>query len=311
MPSTSWPGATTGRPGGDSGSDFSTCGWRAISRRIPSRGEFPPMPAYNPPLARRPWRPAPLIRGSVALHLAAAGAALARPQWWPWALSAVVADHVLLGANWTRLPEAGAGGAAAVAITFDDGPDPDVTPRVLALLDEHRARATFFCVGARVNRHPALAREIVARGHTIENHSQRHLRRFSLLGPRALADEIARAQQAILAATGEVAQFFRAPAGLRNPFLEPVLARANLRLVSWTRRGFDTVSGRAQSVLGRLTRGLEARDILLLHDGRPARTTTGSAVILEVLPPLLAAIAAAGLTPVTLRAAADRAARSP
>ena len=281
------------------------------------------MPAYDPPLARRPWRPAPLIRGSVALHLAAAGAALARPQWWPWALSAVVADHVLLGAvglwprskllgpNWTRLPEAGAGGAAAIAITFDDGPDPDVTPRVLALLDEHRARATFFCVGARVNRHPALAREIVERGHTIENHSQRHLHRFSLLGPRALADEIARAQQAILAATGEVAQFFRAPAGLRNPFLEPVLARANLRLVSWTRRGFDTVSGRAQSVLGRLTRGLEARDILLLHDGRSARTTTGSAVILEVLPPLLAAIAAAGLTPVTLRAAADRAARSP
>ena len=117
------------------------------------------MPAYTPPAARRPWRPAPLIRGSVALHLAAAGAALARPQWWPWALSAVVADHVLLGAvglwprskllgpNWTRLPEAG--GAAAIAITFDDGPDPDVTPRVLALLDEHRARATFFCVGER------------------------------------------------------------------------------------------------------------------------------------------------------------------
>src|SRR5205807_79034 len=151
-----------------------------------------------------------------------------------------------------------------------------------------RARATFFCVGERVNRHPALAREIVERGHTIENHSQRHLHRFSLLGPRALADEIARAQQAILAATGEVAQFFRAPAGLRNPFLEPALARANLRLVSWTRRGFDTVSGRAQGVLGRLTRGLEARDILLLHDGRSARTTTGSAVILEVLPPLLA-----------------------
>ncbi|TMJ03085.1 MAG: polysaccharide deacetylase family protein, partial [Alphaproteobacteria bacterium] len=81
------------------------------------------MPAYAPPPARRPWRPAPLIRGSVALHLAAAGAALARPQWWPWAMSAIVVDHLLLGAaglwprskllgpNWTRLPEAGAGGA--------------------------------------------------------------------------------------------------------------------------------------------------------------------------------------------------------
>jgi peptidoglycan-N-acetylglucosamine deacetylase len=271
--------------------------------------------------ARRPWRPAPLIRGSVALHIAAAGAALARPQWWPWALSAVVADHLLLtaaglwprskllGPNWTRLPAAS--GEPSIAITVDDGPDPEITPRVLALLDEHRVRATFFCVGERVTRHAALAREIVQRGHAIENHSQRHLHRFSLLGPRALADEIARAQQAILTATGEVAQFFRAPAGLRNPFLEPVLARANLRLVSWTRRGFDTVSASAQRVLGRLTRRLQAGDILLLHDGQAARTARGSAVILEVLPPLLAAIDAAGLTPVTLRTAADRAARRP
>lgn len=279
------------------------------------------MPVSADAPARRPWRPAPLIRGSVALHLAAAGAALARPRWWPWALSAVVADHLLLtaaglwprskllGPNWTRLPAAG--GAAAIAITVDDGPDPEITPRVLALLDEHRVRATFFCVGERVTRHAALAREIVQRGHAIENHSQRHLHRFSLLGPRALAEEIAHAQQAILAATGEVAQFFRAPAGLRNPFLEPALARANLRLVSWTRRGFDTVSGSAQGVLGRLTRRLEAGDILLLHDGHAARTARGRAVILEVLPPLLAAIDAAGLTPVTLRAAADRAARRP
>jgi peptidoglycan-N-acetylglucosamine deacetylase len=271
--------------------------------------------------ARRPWRPAPLIRGSVALHIAAAGAALARPQWWPWALSAVVADHLLLtaaglwprskllGPNWTRLPAAS--GEPSIAITVDDGPDPEITPRVLALLEEHRVRATFFCVGERVTRHAALAREIVQRGHAIENHSQRHLHRFSLLGPRALADEIARAQQAILTATGEVAQFFRAPAGLRNPFLEPVLARANLRLVSWTRRGFDTVSASAQRVLGRLTRRLQAGDILLLHDGHAARTARGSAVILEVLPPLLAAIDAAGLTPVTLRTAADRAARRP
>src|SRR6267154_6039617 len=269
--------------------------------------------------APQPRRPSALLRGSVALHLGAVGALLARPRWWPWALSAVVADHLLLtaaglwprsrllGPNWTRLPACA--GGPAIAITIDDGPDPEVTPRVLALLEAHGARATFFCIGQRVAQHPGLAREIVRCGHAIENHSQRHLHRFSLLGPRALAQEIGRAQQSIAAATGEVARFFRAPAGLRNPFLEPVLARANLRLVSWTRRGFDTVSGSAKGVLGRLTRGLEAGDILLLHDWRPARTTTGSAVILEVLPPLLAAIAAAGLTPVTLRAAADRAGR--
>src|SRR6266404_2480759 len=176
--------------------------------------------------APQPRRPSALLRGSavVADHLLLTAAGL-----WP--------RSRLLGPNWTRLP-ACAGGPATIAITIDDGPDPEVTPRVLALLEAHGARATFFCIGERVARHPGLAREIVRCGHAIENHSQRHLHRFSLLGPRALAQEIGRAQQSIAAATGEAARFFRAPAGLRNPFLEPVLARANLRLVSWTRRGF-------------------------------------------------------------------------
>jgi peptidoglycan-N-acetylglucosamine deacetylase len=262
----------------------------------------------------RSFKPAALIRASVALHVGAAGAVLLRPALWPWALSAVVANHLLLtaaglwprasllGPNWTRLPDS-ARSARAVAVTLDDGPDPQVTPRVLALLDEHRARATFFCVGERVARYPHLAREIVARGHCVENHSQRHLNSFSLLGLKALAAEVGRAQQSIAAATGELPRFFRAPAGLRNPFLEPVLARAGLQLVSWTRRGFDTVSRDPALVLRRLTRRLRARDILLLHDGHAARAAGGAPVILEVLPRLLEALETAGLESVTLRAA--------
>jgi len=269
------------------------------------------------------WRPSALIRGSVALHLAGVAVALARPRLWPWALSAVVADHLLLiaaglwprsrllGPNWTRLPAAaGARDAPAIAITIDDGPDPQVTPRVLALLEAHGTRATFFCIGERVARHPALAREIVQCGHAIENHSQRHLHRFSLLGPRALADEIGRAQQTIAAATGEVAQFFRAPAGLRNPFLEPVLARAGLRLVSWTRRGFDTVRTDAAAITQSLTRGLAGGDILLLHDGHAAHDAAGTPLVLAVLPGLLAAISARGLRCMTLGAACARAAHA-
>jgi peptidoglycan/xylan/chitin deacetylase (PgdA/CDA1 family) len=252
----------------------------------------------------------------VALHVAAIGLTLARPQWWPWTLSAVVADHLLLagsglwprshllGPNWTHLPGRT---PAVVAITIDDGPDPEVTPRVLDLLAEHDARATFFCIGERVDRHPALTCTIASRGHEIGNHSYRHLMRFSLLGPRALGEEIARTQEAIGAATGQVARFFRAPAGLRNPLLEPALTRANLQLVSWTRRGFDTVQGSADRVLGSLTRDLQGGDILLLHDGHSARTSSGAPVILEVLPRLLPALAAAQLVPITLSAALARA----
>lgn len=263
---------------------------------------------------RRAFRASALIRGSFALHAVAGAALIARPQLWPWALSAVVADHLaltaaglwprasLLGPNLIRLPP-GAVARGEVAITIDDGPDPEVTPAVLAVLETHRAQASFFCVGERTRLFPRLARDILAQGHCLENHSQRHLHGFSLLGPRGMRAEITAAQESIIAATGEAPRFFRAPAGLRNPFLEPELARAGLTLVSWTRRGFDTVSTSPQRVLARLTRTLSAGDILLLHDGHAARSAAGAPVILEVLPQLLAALGHAGLKPVTLRAA--------
>jgi peptidoglycan-N-acetylglucosamine deacetylase len=262
----------------------------------------------------RRWSPSPLLYASAALHLGAAGATLARPPLWPWALAALVANHAvlaaaglwprsqLLGSNWTRLP--GRHGApAGVAVTIDDGPDPEVTPQVLSQLDEHRACATFFCVGERVLRYPDIAREIVRRGHDIENHSQRHRHHFSLMGPGGMSEEISRAQDSITQVTGSSPRFFRAPAGLRNPFLDPVLARLRLQLASWTRRGFDTVNADAQAVYRRLADPLRDRDILLLHDGNAARTAGGEPVITEVLPRLLDALAAKQLRPVTLRSA--------
>lgn len=260
------------------------------------------------------WRPSPLVGLSLGLHVGAVAALIARPSTWPWMLGALVADHAvlagaslvprsrLLGPNWTRLPAAAAS-RRQVAITIDDGPDPQVTPRVLALLEEHRVRATFFCIGERVRTYAELAREITRRGHAIENHSHRHVHYFSLLGPRGLTVEIERAQDTIGIVTGQRPVFFRAPAGFRNPFLDPVLSRLSLRLASWTRRGFDTVNASTDAVLGKLTGGLRGGDILLLHDGNAARSRAGSPIVLEVLPRLLEAVAAADLTPITLRAA--------
>jgi peptidoglycan/xylan/chitin deacetylase (PgdA/CDA1 family) len=256
----------------------------------------------------------PILSGSAAVHLCAAASILAYTRAWPWALGAVVANHgvlaaaglwprsQLLGPNWIRLPAA-SGARGEVAITIDDGPDPAVTPRVLAQLAEHRARATFFCIGERVERYAELAQEIVHRGHSIENHSQRHRHNFSLLGPVGMRTEIARAQDSIARVTGSSPRFFRAPAGLRNPFLEPVLESMQLRLASWTRRGFDTVRGNAEVVYQRLANPLRGGDILLLHDGNAARGAAGRPVILDVLPPLLEALRVRQLTPVTLRAA--------
>jgi peptidoglycan-N-acetylglucosamine deacetylase len=261
----------------------------------------------------RRWMPTPLIKASALLHAGALGRTISQPALWPWALGAVAADHLfltgcglwprssLLGPNWTRLPASVPRGA--VALTIDDGPDPEVTPRVLALLANAQVQATFFCIGERVARHPALVREIVRAGHAVENHSQRHLNHFSVLGPRAIEREIRAAQDTIAEVTAVRPLFFRAPAGLRSPLLEPVLAELGLRLASWTRRGFDTVNRSADSVLGKLTRGLDSRDILLLHDGSAARTEQGVPVVLEVLPRLISALASAHLHTITLRAA--------
>lgn len=125
------------------------------------------------------WRPAPLIRASFALHALALAALLLAPGYWHWAVGAVLANHVLLallsvwprshglGPNWTQLPAAAAA-QNHIALTIDDGPDPEVTPQVLDILDRHGARATFFCIGERAARHAELCREIVRRGHAVE-----------------------------------------------------------------------------------------------------------------------------------------------
>jgi peptidoglycan/xylan/chitin deacetylase (PgdA/CDA1 family) len=252
-----------------------------------------------------------LVKASTVLHLGAAASVIGAPGLWPWALGAVVLDHALvagtglwprstwLGPNLRRLPAASAA-RREVSITIDDGPDPELTPMMLDQLDAAGARATFFCIAANAEAHPALCREIVRRGHSVQNHSYRHAHTFSLSSPRAFAAELGRAQDVLAQITGQRPRYFRAPAGLRNPFLAPVLHALQLELVSWTRRGFDTVRRDPADVLARLTRGLAAGDILLLHDHHAAVSASGRPVPLDVLPALLARLHADGLRAVTL-----------
>ena len=266
-------------------------------------------PAVARPVAPAHWPWPAALRASVGLHVAAGLSAAAVPGALPWALGAVLANHALLtaaglwprsawlGPNVTRLP---ATAVASVAITIDDGPDPEVTPQVLDLLAAQGARATFFCIGQRVREHPAVVRRIVAAGHSVQNHSLRHRHHFSLAGPAALAREIGDAQAVLADTTGVLPHCFRAPAGLRNPLLDPVLHRLGLHLVSWTRRGYDTREADAGRVSARLLRGLAAGDILLLHDGHARRSASGQPVLLQVLPGVLQRLRQAGLHTVTL-----------
>lgn len=262
------------------------------------------------------WRPSPTIAASMGLHVAAAGGAMMQPQLWTWALAAVAANHALLaalglwprstllGPNLTRLPEV-ARTRGEIAITFDDGPDPEVTPQVLDMLDARGARASFFCIAELAARHPRLCREIVARGHGLENHSQRHSHAFAFNGLGGFRRDISAAQATLVEVSGQRPRFFRTPAGLRNPLLDPVLHELGLRLVSWTRRGFDTRRDDPALVAGLLTQGIAAGDILLLHDGNSARTAPGRPVVLEVLPRVLDAAQSHHLKAVALHQAIE------
>ncbi len=252
------------------------------------------------------WRPSPGIRVSLVLHAAAAVTLATHPDAWLWALGVLGANHLvlfaavlwpraqLLGPNLVRLP-APAVRRREIALTFDDGPDPEVTPRVLELLERFQAKASFFCIGEKAAAYPELVREIARRGHSVENHSYHHQLAFAFFGISRLKREVDAAQATVAAITGRPPVFFRAPAGFRSPLLDPVLVRRGLRYVSWTRRGFDAVSGNPKRILRQLTRGLAAGDILLMHDTAP--------VVLAVLPALLERISAQGLKAVSLASA--------
>lgn len=258
-----------------------------------------------------PWKPTLAIKATLALHAAAAVGCVLAPSLWPWAVGALIINHAiittagllprttLLGPNLNRLPD-DAVARREVAITIDDGPDPEVTPQVLDLLDAADAKATFFCIGWRARENPALCREIVARGHRVENHGDSHSKAFAFFGPGRMKADIAAAQATFAEITGQPPRYFRATAGLRNPFLDAVLHNLGLKLASWTRRAYDTRCVAPDTVFRRLTRDLGPGDILLLHDGHAARAPDGQPVILAVLPRLITALRQHSLNPVTL-----------
>lgn len=261
----------------------------------------------------RRWRPGALYWGSAGLHVAAAAAVIAQPPLWPWALGALLANHAgvaalsfvpgnrWLGPALTHLPAGGA--RAEVALTFDDGPDPAITPRVLDALDAAGARGTFFAVGERARRHAALLREVIARGHAVENHSLRHAVTHGFLLPAPLMREIAAAQALIADITGRAPLFFRPPFGVRTPATEPVLCRLGLVCAQWSVRSLDAVDADTDRVVRRVAGPLRAGSIVLLHDGLATGRRIEPPTVLAALPRILDLLAARGLRSVTLRAA--------
>lgn len=273
---------------------------------------MPQRPRWSPALCRWPRS----LRYSAGLHAAAATLAAAVPHAWPWAALLIAGNHLLLGGA-GLMPGSGllgpnlrrlAARAPAVALTFDDGPDPLVTPRVLDLLDRAGARATFFLIGEAARRHPDLVATIALRGHGIGNHTLSHPALFAALGPGGMRREIVGAQRVLGGLLGWSPRLFRAPMGFRSPLLAPLLQQEGLRLVSWTRRALDGREVDPARGAARLLGGLAPGDILLMHDGRPAPARAGQAPAALILPLVLDALRARGLSTVLLPGARPAAA---
>jgi peptidoglycan-N-acetylglucosamine deacetylase len=154
----------------------------------------------------------------------------------------------------------------AVALTFDDGPNPVATPRILDTLRELEVAATFFLLGKHVERWPALARRVVDEGHVVGNHGYHH-RKLHFRGPAYTRLDMQLGTQAIRDATGVNPRHFRAPHGFRSPWVARIARELGQHTIGWTLGVWDTDKPGADVIAKRVRVAVRPGCILLLHDG--------------------------------------------
>jgi peptidoglycan/xylan/chitin deacetylase (PgdA/CDA1 family) len=188
--------------------------------------------------------------------------------------------------------------ARLVALTFDDGPDPGLTPRVLELLARGGHTATFFCIGRNAERHPEVVAAAAGAGHEIANHTYAHPP-LPLVSRRRLLEEVRRAEWILTALTGVRPVHFRPPMGWATPGILRQVAREGYRAVLGTIYPADPRAPDAETIVERTIGRLAPGRIVILHDGssrgRPREKT------LEALPVILTQLEARGLRGVSVK----------
>src|SRR5579863_2633620 len=189
-------------------------------------------------------------------------------------------------------------GRLCVALTFDDGPSPSDTPRLLDILRVKQVPATFFVVGERAERHPEIVRRACAEGHLVGNHTWSHPPLFCFLTPRRLHAEIERGEESIERICGYRPRYFRSPVGLRHPLLGPYLQDAGLEYISWRIRTWDTFGSKSDVLAGRILDNVASGDIVMLHD----QLNGGAGEMLDALPRIIDQLRGRGYEFVTVGA---------
>jgi peptidoglycan/xylan/chitin deacetylase (PgdA/CDA1 family) len=152
-----------------------------------------------------------------------------------------------------------------IALTFDDGPHPIVTPKLIDVLEKHQATATFFCLGKSIAENKSLTKKIDEKGHLIGNHTYSHHKLFDLFSADKMMAEIKATNREIERSIGKSPAFFRPPYGVTNPLLKKALEKSNMFSIGWSLRSFDTIRDQ-EKVLKKLKSKTKAGDIVLFHD---------------------------------------------
>ncbi len=152
-----------------------------------------------------------------------------------------------------------------IALTFDDGPT-EFTPAVLDLLNEYKVRATFFCIGKQVEKHPEIFRRIITEGHTVGNHTYSHSNQTGFLSASRMVEEIEKCDEVILKTGNIQTVLYRPPFGVTNPNIARAIKRTGKKSIGWNVRSLDTVTGQAPAVYKRIIKKIRPGSIVLLHD---------------------------------------------
>lgn len=152
-----------------------------------------------------------------------------------------------------------------IALTFDDGPHPMTLP-VLELLEKHDVKATFFCIGRQIEKHPHIFQKIVEKGHTVGNHSYSHSNNFGFFSSKKVKNELDTTDALIKKYTGKKVTFFRPPFGVTNLHIKKALNKTKHHTIGWNIRSLDTAIEFEEAILKRIKTRLKPGSIILLHD---------------------------------------------
>jgi len=204
-------------------------------------------------------------------------------------------NSMLFGPVMGQLPKRG----RKVALTFDDGPNPEATPRILDTLASHGVLATFFVLGAHAERWPELVRRTLNEGHQLGNHGYFH-RKLHFKSPFYVRRDLQLGKRAIERAAGGSPRFFRAPHGFRSPWVSAIARSLGEQTVGWSLGVWDSDKPGVDAIVERTVEGVRPGSIVLLHDGDGYNPNADRAQTVEALPRIITALRERGYEFVTL-----------